>query len=214
MSAPNFTFETAAITQGLIPCGVDEAGRGPWAGPVVAAAVILDPQNIPDGLNDSKKLNEAKREALFDPIMATSIVGVGIVDAETIDEINILQATYRAMAKAVSALQRQPSLALIDGNRAPPLSIRTQTIIGGDAKSLSIAAASIIAKVTRDRIMHDLHKHYPDYGFDRHKGYGTAAHAGVLNRIGPCSAHRISFAPIAKLTISGQFDSRRTRQDS
>jgi ribonuclease HII len=211
MSVPDFTFETAAIAQGLVACGVDEAGRGPWAGPVVAAAVILDPHNIPAGLNDSKKLNEAKREALFAPIMATSIVGVGIVDAATIDEINILQATYRAMSGAISALFTQPTLALIDGNRAPPLSIRTQTIISGDAKCLSIAAASIIAKVTRDRLMRNLDQRYPDFGFAKHKGYGTAHHMAVLQRIGPCPEHRKSYAPIAKLTMSGQFDSRRTR---
>jgi ribonuclease HII len=211
MSSPDFNFESLAIAQGLIPCGVDEAGRGPWAGPVVAAAVILNPDNIPAGLNDSKKLNEAKREALFDPIMTTSIVGVGIVDAATIDEINILQATYRAMSGAISALFTQPTLALIDGNRAPPLSIRTQTIIGGDAKCLSIAAASIIAKVTRDRLMRNLDQQYPAYGFAKHKGYGTAHHMAVLQRIGPCPEHRKSYAPIAKLTISGQFDSRRTR---
>jgi ribonuclease HII len=214
MSLPDFAFETRAIAEGFLPCGVDEAGRGPWAGPVVAAAVILNANNIPAGLNDSKKLNEAKREALFDPIMASAIVGVGVVEAKEIDKINILQATYLAISKAITALHSQPTLALIDGNRAPPLSIRTQTIIGGDAKSLSIAAASIIAKVTRDRIMHDLDAHYPNYGFARHKGYGTAAHAAALQRLGPCPEHRKSFAPIAKLTISGQFDSRGTLQDS
>jgi ribonuclease HII len=214
MSAPNFTFETAAIAHGLLPCGVDEAGRGPWAGPVVAAAVILNQQNIPSGLNDSKKLNEAKREALFDPIMASSVVGVGIVEAAMIDEINILQATYKAMTEAIAGLNGKATLALIDGNRAPPLSIRTQMIIGGDAKCLSIAAASIIAKVTRDRMLRDLDERYPDYGFAKHKGYGTAYHAATLQRIGPCPEHRKSFAPIAKLTISGQFDSRRTREDS
>jgi ribonuclease HII len=211
MPPPDFTFEAAAIAQGLVPCGVDEAGRGPWAGPVVAAAVILDPNNIPAGLNDSKKLNEAKRGALFAPIMAAASVGIGIVDAATIDEINILQATYKAMSEAIASLNDRSSLALIDGNRAPPLSIRTQTIIGGDSKSLSIAAASIIAKVTRDRIMHGLDDLFPGYGFGKHKGYGTAAHMAALQQLGPCAEHRKSFAPIAKLTMSGQFDSRRTR---
>jgi ribonuclease HII len=214
ISAPDFTFEQTAIAQGLIPCGIDEAGRGPWAGPVVAAAVILDPKNIPPGLNDSKKLNAARREALFDPILQTATVGVGIVNAAAIDEINILQATYLAMSKAIMALKQQPTLALIDGNRAPKISIRTQTIIGGDAKSLSIAAASIIAKVTRDRMMHDLDRQYPGYGFANHKGYGTAHHMESLQRLGSCPEHRRSFAPIAKLTISGQFDSRRTHEDS
>ncbi len=211
---PDFTFEQIAIADGLIVCGVDEAGRGPWAGPVVAAAVILDPANIPAGLNDSKKLSEAKREALFDPIAASSQVGVGIVEAEKIDQINILQATYLAMQMAVGNLPSQPGLALIDGNRAPAFSIRVQTIIGGDAKSLSIAAASIIAKVTRDRIMHDLHQQFPHYGFAAHKGYGTAIHAAALQQHGACSAHRMSFKPIAALTINGQFDSRGTPQDS
>jgi ribonuclease HII len=199
---PDFSFETLAIAQGLIPCGVDEAGRGPWAGPVVAAAVVLDPDNIPAGLNDSKKLTEAKREALFDPIMKSARVGVGFASVSLIDEINILQATYRAMGEAVTALGNATTLALVDGNRAPPLSIRVQTIIEGDGKCLSIAAASIIAKVTRDRVMHDLDAIHPGYGFAKHKGYGTAAHMAALQRLGPCPAHRKSFKPIATLTIS------------
>ena len=211
---PNFSFEQAAIAQGHIVCGVDEAGRGPWAGPVVAAAVVLDPLNIPLGLNDSKKLTVVKREVLFSPIMASAHVGVGIVEAVEIDRINILQATYRAMKLAIGNLTQQPCLALVDGNCAPPLSIRVQTIIGGDGISLSIAAASIIAKVTRDRIMQDLHKQYPQYGFASHKGYGTAAHLSALQQHGPCSVHRMSFKPIVKLTMSRQFDSRGVRQDS
>ncbi len=202
MPMPDFSFEQTAIAQGLIPCGVDEAGRGPWAGPVVAAAVVLDPCNIPAGLNDSKKLTEAKREALFDPIMQSSRVGVGIASAALIDEVNILQATYRAMMDAVVALGTATTLALVDGNRAPSLSIRVQTIIEGDCKCLSIAAASIIAKVTRDRIMHDLDTLYPGYGFAKHKGYGTAAHMAALQRLGPCIEHRKSFKPIVTLTIS------------
>ena len=195
---PTFTFETAALASGhAVICGIDEAGRGPWAGPVVAGAVILDPDNIPLGLNDSKKLNEAKREALFIPITQSSQVGVGIVSAAEIDAINILQATFLAMQRAFDQLKHKPHLALIDGNKAPKLSCKTQTIIGGDAKSLSIAAASIIAKVTRDRLMHELHSHYPHYGFARHKGYGTAAHAAALAEHGPCDEHRKSFKPIA-----------------
>jgi ribonuclease HII len=197
---PDFNFEQVAIADGFVVCGVDEAGRGPWAGPVVAAAVILNPQNIPAGLNDSKKLSEARREALFDPIMATSHVGIGIAEAELIDRVNILQATHHAMLQAVGNLKLQPSFALIDGNRAPSLSIRVQMIIGGDAKSLSIAAASIIAKVTRDRIMQTLHQQFPHYGFASHKGYGTAAHAAALQQHGACPVHRMSFKPIAKLT--------------
>jgi ribonuclease HII len=214
MSAPDFTFESLAIAEGHFPCGVDEAGRGPWAGPVVAAAVVLDPFNIPAGLNDSKKLTEAKREALFDPIMQSARVGVGIASAGLIDEINILQATYRAMQDAVAALGDRTNFALVDGNRAPPFSIRVQTIIEGDGKCLSIAAASIIAKVTRDRIMQELCLQYPAYGFSQHKGYGTAYHMAALQRIGPCPAHRKTFKPIAALTISGQFDSRGVREDS
>ena len=199
MAAPTFTREAELIAQGFAVCGVDEAGRGPWAGPVVAAAVILDPANIPSGLNDSKKLTEARRESLFDPIMRAAEVGVGIVGAARIDELNILKATYAAMAEAVAALARAPTIALIDGNRAPPLICQCETIIGGDAKSLSIAASSIIAKVTRDRLMRDFDRQYPDYGFAAHKGYGTAAHAAALQRLGPCPEHRKSFAPIRAL---------------
>jgi ribonuclease HII len=199
MAEPTFAFELASGHS--IICGIDEAGRGPWAGPVSAAAVILDPNNIPQGLNDSKKLNEAKREALYPQIIACSDAGIGLVSAQEIDEINILQATYLAMQRAIANLKTKPTLALIDGNRAPKLFCATQTIIGGDAKSLSIAAASIIAKVTRDRIMCELDKAYPAYGFARHKGYGTAAHAAALAQYGPCTEHRRSFKPIAKLTI-------------
>lgn len=214
MITPDYSFEHEAIAQGLIPCGIDEAGRGPWAGPVVAAAVVLDAARIPVGLNDSKKLNEAKREALFDPIMAVAQVGVGIVDAARIDETNILAATLQAMAEAVAQLWPSPTLALVDGNRPPRISIPVRTIVGGDAKCLSIAAASIIAKVTRDRMMRELDLTYPGYGFSGHKGYGTAAHQAALQRLGPCPIHRMSFAPIAKLTMSGQFDSRGVLEDS
>ena len=194
---PDFSFERAA--NHAIICGVDEAGRGPWAGPVCAAAVILDQTRVPAGLNDSKKLSEAKREKLYPEIMALADVGVGLVSAAEIDEINILQATYLAMNRAVAALKSKPSLALIDGNRAPKLFCATQTIIGGDGKSLSIAAASIIAKVTRDRLMIEMDAAYPAYGFARHKGYGTAAHAAALTKHGPCTEHRKSFAPIRAL---------------
>ncbi len=197
---PNFHFEL--VSGHTLVCGIDEAGRGPWAGPVSAAAVILDPHNIPDGLNDSKKLNEAKREALYPQIIASSDVGIGLVSAQEIDQFNILQATYLAMQRAIANLKSKPTLALVDGNRAPKLFCQTQTIIGGDAKSLSIAAASIIAKVTRDRIMCELDQTFPAYGFARHKGYGTAAHAAALAQYGPCTEHRQSFKPIAKLTIS------------
>jgi len=199
-TSPDFTYETKCLEQGfLLIAGVDEAGRGPWAGPVVAGAVILDETNIPLGLNDSKKLSEKKREALFQPIYDTSLVGVGIVDAAKIDEINILQATMLAMELAIKNLSDQPDLALIDGNRSPNIIMPSQAIKKGDAKSLSIAAASIIAKVTRDRIMHKYDKKFPQYGFAQHKGYGTAQHSHALNQHGPCVIHRMSFAPIKKL---------------
>ena len=199
-SAPDFSYELAAQKQGhAFVCGIDEAGRGPWAGPVVAAAVILDPRNIPPGLNDSKKLKEAQRERLFAEIMASSKVGVGIADEARIDSDNILAATLWAMAEAARNLSAAPHYALVDGNRAPRLSCPVQTVISGDARCLSIAAASIIAKVTRDRIMVALHAEFPGYGFARHKGYGTALHQAALSELGPCIHHRKSFAPIAKL---------------
>ena len=199
MPKPTLHFELSSSH--TIICGIDEAGRGPWAGPVSAAAVILDQAKIPQGLNDSKKLTEAKREALFPEIMATSDVGIGLVSAQEIDDINILQATYLAMQRAIANLKSKPTLALIDGNRAPKLFCETQCIIGGDAKSLSIAAASIIAKVTRDHIMHDLDRIFPQYGFAKHKGYGTAQHAATLAKYGPCTEHRKSFKPIAALAL-------------
>jgi ribonuclease HII len=201
MPKPHFRHEKPHIASGQIVCGIDEAGRGPWAGPVVAAAVVLDPKRIPKGLNDSKKLTAEKREALFDVIMCDAQVGVGIVEADVIDTINILQATYRAMTTAVAQLHPAPHVALVDGNRAPPLSIRVQTIIGGDAASVSIAAASIIAKVTRDRIMHQLDSEFPHYGFSQHKGYGTAFHAEALAKHGPCPQHRKSFNPVSQLEL-------------
>jgi ribonuclease HII len=214
IGVPDFRFETAALDEGLRPCGIDEAGRGPWAGPVVAAAVILDATRFPEGLNDSKKLTEAKRESLFDPIKALADVGVGMASVEEIDRLNILQANHLAMQRAVAALKSKPTLALVDGNRVPPLSIRVQTIVRGDAKCLSIAAASIIAKVTRDRMMVDLDNRYPGYGFARHKGYGTSAHSQALQRLGPCPIHRKSFAPIAQLTMFRDHDSQGVREDS
>lgn len=197
---PDFSFELAARAQGFSwVCGIDEAGRGPLAGPVVAAAVILDLENIPRGLNDSKKLDGATREALFAELVKSAKIGVGIGDEIRIDRDNILAATLWAMADAVHNLNEIPHYALVDGNRAPKLSCRVQTIISGDARSLSIAAASIIAKVTRDRIMVSLDHEFPGYGFARHKGYGTAFHHAALLELGPCIHHRKSFAPIAKL---------------
>lgn len=196
---PDFTIELDAMRRGLrLVCGIDEAGRGPWAGPVVAAAVVLDPQAIPPGLDDSKKLSEAEREALFEPIMRSARVGIGIADVDRIDRDNILQSTMWAMAQALSAIDGV-ALALVDGNRAPKLPCQVQTIVEGDGRSLSIAAASIIAKVTRDRIMVGHDGLYPQYGFARHKGYGTAFHQEALRVHGPTPLHRKSFAPVAAL---------------
>ena len=210
-SFPTFELETQAHSEGFdVVAGIDEAGRGPWAGPVVAAAVVLDPINIPDGLNDSKKLKPERRDELFDKIIASSKVGVGIANVETIDDMNILQATMWAMAEGMRQLPACPALALIDGNREPTVECATRTVIKGDGISLSIAAASIVAKVTRDRMMADLDDCFPGYEFAQHKGYGTAKHHDALKRLGPCPAHRRSFAPIRALlekrpalTISG-----------
>ncbi len=213
-SAPHFRFEKAAISKGHIVCGIDEAGRGPLAGPVVAAAVILDPKNTPKGLNDSKQLNETKRMVLFKEIIASSQFGIGIVDSERIDMINILQATFEAMGLAVAKLKTPPTLALVDGNRPPPLPCEVNTIIQGDAISRSIAAASIIAKVTRDQIMIAFDAEFPHYGFASNKGYGTVQHLFALDAYGPCILHRRSFQPVSQLTMFGQFDSRGVNEDS
>ena len=194
---PDFSLESA---HGGLVAGVDEAGRGPWAGPVVAAAVILHPARIPGGINDSKKLSPARRDALYDVILDHAIAsGVGIATVEEIDEINILAATMLAMQRAVSLLSPAPTLVLIDGNRAPALPCAVQTVVGGDATSLSIAAASIIAKVTRDRVMAELSRQYPGYGWEKNAGYGTAAHQQCLAERGLTPHHRKSFAPIKAL---------------
>ena len=175
-------------------CGVDEAGRGPFAGPVVAGAVILDPGKEILYLNDSKKLSEKKREELYEEIMEKAIsVGVGMVDNKVIDEINILQATYLAMQKAIAALDPQPDFILADAVTIPGITIPQTGIIKGDAKSVSIAAGSIIAKVTRDRLCLEYDRLYPEYGFASHKGYGTAAHREAIRKYGPLDIHRRSF---------------------
>lgn len=175
-------------------CGIDEVGRGPLAGPVVAAAVILPKDCDILYINDSKKLSEKKREALYEEIMAKAVaVGIGIRDAARIDEINILQATYEAMREAVSKLSVQPDLLLNDAVTIPGIDIRQVPIIKGDAKSASIGAASIIAKVTRDRMMVECDKAFPEYAFASNKGYGTAAHIAALKEYGPCPLHRRSF---------------------
>ena len=175
-------------------CGIDEAGRGPLAGPVVAAAVIL-PEDIQlPGVNDSKKITEKKREILFDFVKEHALAyGIGEASETEIDEINILQATFLAMRRAVEALQIPADYALVDGNRIQGLPVPAETVIGGDGKVLSIAAASILAKVTRDRYMRDMAAQYPEYGFERHKGYGTKLHYEAIRQYGPCPIHRLSF---------------------
>ncbi|MEM7302436.1 MAG: ribonuclease HII [Pseudomonadota bacterium] len=196
---PDFDLEERLFKRGKeVVAGVDEAGRGPLAGPVVAAAVILDPKNIPTGLNDSKKLTETKRETLFDEILSAAEVGIASVSARRIDEINILAASLEAMEHAVAALTTTLDHCLIDGNKVPAgLMERADAIVKGDARSLSIAAASIIAKVTRDRMMIHAASVWPAYGFEAHKGYGTKVHMAALREHGPCPIHRISFAPLA-----------------
>ncbi len=187
-------YERENAQYGLL-CGIDEVGRGPLAGPVYAAAVILDPNEEILYLNDSKKLSEKKREALYDVIMEKAIaVGIGCSSPERIDEINILQATFEAMTKAVNSLKVKPGALLIDAVHIPQLEDYKQiSIIKGDAKSVSIAAASIIAKVTRDRVMKEMALKYPQYAFESNKGYGTAAHIAALKEFGPCEIHRRSF---------------------
>lgn len=177
--------------------GVDEVGRGPLAGPVVAAAVILDPKNIPDGLNDSKKLSAAAREALFEQILASAHVSVVAASVLRIDTTNIRQATLWAMARAVNGLSHAADHVIVDGIDVPPgLACRGEAFVKGDGRSVSIAAASIVAKVARDRMMVRAAIHYPDYGFERHVGYGTALHMAALTSLGACPLHRTSFAPV------------------
>jgi ribonuclease HII len=194
---PTFELEAAELQlHGGPVAGCDEAGRGPLAGPVVAAAIILDPERIPDGIDDSKVLDEDAREFLYGRLRATAIIGVGIADVNRIDEFNILHATMWAMAQAVAQLPQLPKLVAIDGNRAPKLNCQSRTIVNGDARCLSIAAASIIAKVTRDRIMVKLGAQHPGYGFERHKGYGTPEHHDAIRRLGVTVHHRRSFKPV------------------
>ena len=202
---PDLTLERAA---GGIVAGIDEAGRGPWAGPVVAAAVVLDGTTLPNDLaaliDDSKKLSPAARQAVFDRLGSCATFGIGAASVTEIDRINILAATFLAMTRALMALVRRgvrPDLALVDGNRAPPLPCPCRTIVGGDSKSLSIAAASIVAKVTRDRIMARLDPRYPAFGWVRNAGYGTAFHRNALYQVGVTRHHRISFKPIHNILI-------------
>lgn len=201
--APDYSRETTLIAQGASTvAGVDEAGRGPLAGPVVTAAVILDPHNLPTGLNDSKKLTAAKRDLLFASIMATAQVGICAAPPSVIEKLNIRGATLWAMRKAVLSLPKHPCHALIDGRDIPPgLPCPADYLIKGDALSLSVAAASIVAKVARDRMCETMDLDSPQFGFAGHKGYGTAAHMEVIRTDGPCAHHRRDFAPIAQALL-------------
>ena len=193
---PDYCYEISAKENGYnYICGVDEAGRGPLAGPVCAAAVILPEGAVIEGLNDSKKLSEKKREALFDVVKETAIAwSVAFASVEEIEEHNILNATFIAMNRAIEGLQTKADFALVDGNRVPrDIKIPCQTVVKGDSLSMSIAAASILAKVTRDRLMLELDEKYPLYEFKKHKGYGTALHMELIRKYGPSECHRPSF---------------------
>ncbi len=199
-TSPTYDLER---TIGGIVCGVDEVGRGPWAGPVITAAVIFNPDNIPHGLNDSKKLTAKRREALYPIIMNCATVGFGEASVEEIDHHNILQATLMAMSRAVANLGVNPDHALIDGNQIPKLNCPASFVKKGDTISLSIAAASIVAKVRRDFLMKKLSEIYPEYGWERNAGYGTPQHQEALRLVGPSRFHRKSFAPIRDLFSQG-----------
>jgi ribonuclease HII len=198
---PDFSFETAATARGYARIvGVDEVGRGPLSGPVVAAAVWLDPNNIPEGMNDSKKLTAKRREALYDQILAVADVSIASCSVEEIDEINILQASLRAMERAVAGLQSKADYVLVDGNKIPAaFGLDSEAIVKGDARSLSISAASIVAKTWRDRLMVDLAQQYPGYGWEKNAGYGTKLHMEGLAKFGVTPHHRRSFKPIHKM---------------
>ncbi len=193
---PDYAYEAAALERGYTCiCGVDEAGRGPLAGPVCAAAVILPAGLVLEGLDDSKKLTEKKRERLYDLITENAVAySVAYGTLEEIESVNILEATFLAMNRAISGLSVKPDFALIDGNRAPRgLAIPCETVVKGDSKSMSVAAASVLAKVTRDRLMLEYDEKYPLYGFKKHKGYGTREHTELIKAYGPCEIHRLSF---------------------
>lgn len=194
--SPDQSHHKAASARGFSRiCGVDEAGRGPLAGPVVCAAVILDTTSIPDGLNDSKTLSPKRRERLLNALMQTSDIAISVMEPTEIDQMNILWASMEGMSRAVQALGAD--FALIDGNRLPPsLPCQGEALVKGDARSLSIAAASIVAKVTRDSLMVEADERFPGYGFAGHKGYPTQAHRTALERLGPCPIHRFSFTPV------------------
>lgn len=214
MTLNMWQFEQEMVCEGYkLICGVDEAGRGPLAGPVYAAAVILPLEAEFSGLGDSKKLSEKTRDRLFDEIIETAVCyGIGTADHKEIDELNILKATFLAMNRAIESLEITPDIALIDGNRDPQPSCRSRCIVGGDAKSASIAAASILAKVSRDRYMLEMAEKYPDYAFERHKGYGTKLHYERLYKYGPSEIHRITF--LKKMLNSPQQTDAKRRGDA
>ena len=205
VARPSFRRERRALNNGIWPvAGCDEAGRGPLAGPVVAAAVVLDPERIPRGLNDSKKLDAPAREKLYEKICATAQVAVAFGSIERIDRDNILRASLWALARAVKALPCRPQLVFVDGNQKIDIHCECQTVVSGDALVASVAAASIVAKVTRDRLMARLGLECPGYGFERHMGYSVPEHFAALARLGPTIHHRRSFAPVAeKLALLG-----------
>ncbi|HPE32396.1 MAG TPA: ribonuclease HII [Parvularculaceae bacterium] len=189
------TFEIENTFDGLV-AGVDEAGRGPWAGPVVAAAVILNPHCTPAGLRDSKTLSEQRRKELASALWKVARIGVGLASVEEIDHMNIAQATLMAMSRAVANLPAAPTICIVDGNLKPKLPCKAYTVVKGDAKSLSIAAASIIAKTTRDRMMRELAREFPQYAWEKNKGYGVEAHRHALETFGVTPHHRRSFSPV------------------
>jgi ribonuclease HII len=194
---PTFRFEKGLMRDGFMPiAGVDEAGRGPLAGPVVASAVILDPKRIPKGLNDSKQLTAARRDELYEEILATSDVSIASLSHSSIDRFNILRASLEAMRRAVASLPKTARFVLVDGRDIPAgLSCHAKALIKGDARSFSIAAASIVAKVTRDRMMRSAGISYPQYGFETHAGYSTEVHRTAITLHGPCAIHRMTFSP-------------------
>jgi ribonuclease HII len=205
---PSDRFERRAKRRGArLVAGVDEAGRGPLAGPVVVAAVIFPDRRYPAGIDDSKRLNATERERLYEAILGRAAVSIAIASRERIDRMNILRASLWAMSRAVAGLPQAPDHVLVDGNMTPAgLACACETIIGGDGLSISIAAASIIAKVTRDRLMAAIGRAYPDYGFERHMGYSTPGHFAALREHGPCPHHRQSFAPVREQQLVLVYD--------
>jgi ribonuclease HII len=213
---PDFALERSALASGMRHvAGIDEAGRGPWAGPVVAAAVILDPDAVPEGLDDSKALTARRRAELLETLERTARIGIGVSTVREIEEINILRASLLAMRRALTALGVVPCIALVDGNQLPPdIDCNARAIVGGDARSASIAAASIVAKVTRDRIMVALAQHFPGYGWNTNMGYGTSEHRSGLEAHGVTQHHRRTFLPIHNILSQGSEPSKQPAPSS